>query len=62
MLGLFMGESVYIEGSGGGNETLLIELRFFPKLALGGDVLGWRTAFSGERPFSRDGGGLKIML
>ena len=60
MLGFFMGESVYAEGCGGGKETLSL-LGFFPKLALGGDVLGWRTALSGERPLVRDGGGLKIM-
>ena len=60
VLGFFVGESVYGGGCGGGNETLL-PLRFFPKLALGGDVLGWRAAFRGERPLVRDNGWSKII-
>lgn len=60
VLGFFTGESVNAEGCGGGKETVSL-FGFFPKLAFGGDVLGWRTALSGERPLVQDGGGLKIM-
>lgn len=58
MVGFLVGESVTkVDACGGGREMFTL----LPKRALGGELLGWQTAFSGDRPLGLDVEGLSMM-